>query len=199
MMFKAFVKDKETGESKFIESEYPSKADFINDLKHNGFSVSRAEPKDLYDFVLKETNGNDYDWEVARKLYKAKKPLTKEEYTKMKNGDDNDYEVVNDERIDAIKDNFTPPGAKIGVDNEFVEYSEKPKALTKDHIEKYGEEMLKTLGASDEQIEEAKKEIDTSDNGEIEVDEMEDFQKSLDDYAAKNKKGRDDIPVATRR
>ena len=97
------------------------------------------------------------------------------------------------------EDNFTPPGAKIGVDNEFVEYSEKPKALTKDHIEKYGEEMLKTLGASDEQIAEAKKELDTNNNGEIEVDELADFQKSLDDYASKNKKGREDIPVTTRR
>ena len=36
-------------------------------------------------------------------------------------------------------------------------------------------------------------------DGKIEVDEMADFQKSLDDYAAKNKKGRDDIPVTTRR
>ena len=31
------------------------------------------------------------------------------------------------------------------------------------------------------------------------TDEMADFQKSLDDYASKNKKGRDDIPVTTRR
>lgn len=44
-----------------------------------------------------------------------------------------------------------------------------------------------------------KEDIDTNDNGKIEVDEMTDFQKSLDDYAAKNKKGRDDIPVTTRR
>ena len=118
----------------------------------------------------------------------------------MKDSDDKlDYEIVNDKSIDAIKDNFTPPGAKIGVDNEYIEYSEKPKALTKDHIEKYGEEMLKKLGASDEQIAEAKKDIDTNDNGKIEVDEMADFQKSLDDYASKNKKGRDDIPVTTRR
>ena len=73
-----------------------------------------------------------------------------------------DYEVVNDFSIDAIKDNFTPPGAK----------SQKEKV---------------------------KDEIDTNDNGEIEVDEMADFQKSLDDYASKNKKGRDDIPVTTRR
>jgi hypothetical protein len=61
--------------------------------------------------------------------------------------------------LDAIKDNFTPPGA---------------------------EEVVK-------------EEIDTNDNGKIEVDEMADFQKSLDDYSAKNKKGRDDIPVTTRR
>ena len=64
----------------------------------------------------------------------------------FKNKDDT-YEVVNDKSIDAIKDNFTPPGAK----------------------------------------------------GEIEKDEMADFQKSLDDYAAKNKKGRDDIPTVTTR
>lgn len=73
-----------------------------------------------------------------------------------------DHEVVNDFSIDAIKDNFTPPGAK-------------------------------------SQKEDVKDEIDTNDNGKIEVDEMADFQKSLDDYAAKNKKGRDDIPVTTRR
>ena len=169
-----------------------------------------------------------------------------------KNKDDI-YEVVNDKSIDAIKDNFTPPGAKIGVDNEFVEYSEKPKALTKDHIEKYGEELLKKLGASDEQIAEAKKEDDYNPQSEVRytspeelklsemseedlkqgledikrgvtdytdaeepivtgwikdemakrkskpTDEMADFQKSLDDYAKKNKKGRDDIPVTTRR
>lgn len=78
-------------------------------------------------------------------------------------GDDKlDHEVVNDFSIDAIKDNFTPPGAK----------SQKKKL---------------------------KDAIDTNDNGKIEVDEMADFQKSLDDYASKNKKGRDDIPVTTRR
>lgn len=200
MLFKALVKNKDTGEVTTIESDYSSKSDFINDLKHNGYSVHRAEPKELYDFVVDNSNGNKWDWETAKKLYKENKPLTKEEFEKMKDSEEKlDYEVVNDKSIDAIKDNFTPPGAKIGVDNEYIEYSEKPKALTKDHIEKYGEEMLKKLGASDEQIAEAKKDIDTNDNGEIEVDEMADFQKSLDDYAAKNKKGRDDIPVTTRR
>lgn len=163
MLFKALVKNKDTGEVTTIESDYSSKSDFINDLKHNGYSVSRAEPKELYDFVVDNSNGNKWDWETAKKLYKENKPLTKEEFEKMKDNDDKlDHEVVNDFAIDAIKDNFTPPGAK-------------------------------------SQKEELKDEIDTNDNGKIEEDEMADFQKSLDDYAAKNKKGRDDIPVTTRR
>jgi hypothetical protein len=41
--------------------------------------------------------------------------------------------------------------------------------------------------------------IDTNDNGKIEKSEMENFTDSLNDYMSKNKKGRDDIPVTTRR
>lgn len=98
---------------------------------------------------------------------------------------DDDYEVVNDKSIDAIKDNFTPPGARKGHLEE--DYPPDTK-ITKEDEERFGKEALKGLGT-----------IDTNDNGEIEVDEMADFQKSLDDYASKNKKGRDDIPVTTRR
>ena len=99
---------------------------------------------------------------------------------------DNTYEVVNDKSLDAIKDNFTPPGAK-DEENEV------------DEDELY--DQMESMGdlPSDMQLHKDLKKVDTSDNGEIEVDEMEDFQKSLDDYAAKNKKGRDDIPVTTRR
>ncbi len=63
------------------------------------------------------------------------------------------------------------------------------------------EDAIKDSPFKDPNYEENKalSEIDTNDNGKIEVDEMADFQKSLDDYAAKNKKGRDDIPVTTRR
>jgi hypothetical protein len=41
--------------------------------------------------------------------------------------------------------------------------------------------------------------LDTNDNGKIEKSEMENFTDSLNDYMNKNKKGRDDIPVTTRR
>lgn len=80
--------------------------------------------------------------------------------------------------IDAIKDNFTPPGAK-GEKKRRIVATDNPNW-------KWDKEDVKDA-------------IDTNDNGKIEVDEMADFQKSLDDYAAKNKKGRDDIPVTTRR
>ena len=98
-------------------------------------------------------------------------PEDKRNIEKLKNGErleekketsTSDNEIVNDFAIDAIKDNFTPPGAK-------------------------------------SQKEDVKEEIDTNNNGKIEVDEMADFQKSLDDYAAKNKKGREDIPATYKR
>ena len=46
---------------------------------------------------------------------------------------------------------------------------------------------------------EIKDEIDTNDNGKIEKSEMDCFTDSLNDYMNKNPKGRDDIPVTTRR
>ena len=179
-----------------------------------------------------------------------------------KSNDKLDYEVVNDKSIDAIKDNFTPPGAKKKMarkirakdepdwvwDNEdvfrrfagtpFVHMvDDKDRKETYDYYKKTPiEDLMKDKDIADwyeyvgdeekvepnnwatkelykggnpyEDIEDmldewdkedVKDEIDTNDNGKIEEDEMADFQKSLDDYASKNKKGRDDIPVTTRR
>lgn len=100
---------------------------------------------------------------LDEKVYVAEDFFGKDFYKSLDPAEEKpDYEVVNDFAIDAIKDNFTPPGAK----------SQKEKL---------------------------KDEIDTNDNGEIEVDEMADFQKSLDDYASKNKKGREDIPARYRK
>ena len=55
------------------------------------------------------------------------------------------------------------------------------------------------LGWIKNEMKKRKSAIDTNDNGKIEEDEMADFQKSLDDYAAKNKKGREDIPATYKR
>lgn len=145
-----------------------TKENFLKD----GMSEEEAEQKatDFLDekvYVAEEFFGKDF--------YKSLDPAEEKP----------DYEVVNDFSIDAIKDNFTPPGARKGHLEE--DYPPETK-ITKEDEERFGKDALKGLET-----------IDTNDNGKIEVDEMADFQKSLDDYASKNKKGRDDIPVTTRR
>ena len=142
----------------------------------------------------------------------------------FKNKDKLDYEVVNDKSIDAIKDNFTPPGAKGEEPTAYdlLELSEKvanekdpikKQALAGEYLQKRGgkQNALGEWEFEDEHgtykptesgravYSKLKDEIDTNDNGEIEVDEMADFQKSLDDYASKNKKGREDIPARYRK
>lgn len=180
-----------------------------------------------------------------------------------------DYEVVNDKSIDAIKDNFTPPGAKgekkmknnlekeisnikemsyRGMKNALKEaktkYPKEDYNFIEKNIREYtnnspyvfeGEDWVGDI-PFDEVAKRELSKIDTNDNTKdedddelydqmesmgdlpsdmqiqrdlkadkrkkrflLDKDEMADFQKSLDDYAAKNKKGRDDIPVTTRR
>ena len=86
MVFKATVKNKETGSGTIIESEYDSKSDFVKDLRNNGYSVVRAEPKEVFDFVTNETNGTKYDWEDAKKLYESDIPLTRNSIDMLRDG-----------------------------------------------------------------------------------------------------------------
>lgn len=122
-----------------------------------------------------------------------------------------DYEVVNDKSIDAIKDNFTPPGAK-GEDDfdddELYDQMESMGDLPSDmqiqrDLKANSKSPMKHFKdwqkANRQEQKEIKSMLDTNDNGKIEKDEMADFQKSLDDYAAKNKKGREDIPATYKR
>ena len=83
----------------------------------------------------------------------------------IKSNDKLDNEVVNDFAIDAIKDNFTPPGAKDEEEN-----------VPGENYKRYPSFM--------------KKKAD---------DELDEYLKDLDKYLSKNPKGRDDIPVTTRR
>lgn len=147
-----------------------------------------------------------------------------------------DHEIVNDKAIDAIKDNFTPPGAeeeeyyeddggrvytwgelKKDIDDwinkpdfgeQFANEDERKGYFESDSTPNYRKIYkdfwdIGSNGAmsqiSKERAKELRDDIDTNDNGEIEVDEMADFQKSLDDYASKNKKDREDIPVRYRK
>lgn len=124
--------------------------------------------------------------------------------------DKDKYEVVNDKSIDAIKDNFTPPCAK----DEEDDYNPQSE------IRYTSPEELKLSEMSEEDLKQGLEDIkqgvtDYTDAEEPIVtgwikeelakrklkptDEMADFQKSLDDYAKKNPKGREDIPVGYRR
>ena len=61
--FKALVKDTD-GKTLTIESDYNSKAEFIDDLRRNGFRVNRVtvKTKAAYDHIVTNTNGQRWDW-----------------------------------------------------------------------------------------------------------------------------------------
>ena len=93
-----------------------------------------------------------------------------------------------------------------------AESADKVIKETKENLDKQGwdidkeiakgkreSELLKEGKKPSEVLEIIKKEFDSNDNGKIEKSEMENFTDSLNDYMTKNKKGRDDIPVTTRR
>lgn len=154
--------------------------DFTKDLENEGYKLN----------VLK---GEDY-------------PFTDEEnediYEAMYGSGDRDY-------TDFYLSKYPETRDKDG----YVDYKYSTPELGKEYMKQHPELWKQTREWLDtnkeveereekkfqEQLKKLKNQADTNDNGKVEVDEMADFQKSLDDYATKNKKGRDDIPVTTRR
>lgn len=62
MLYSAIVKDKESGRRIVIrEQEYPNKAEFIHDLRHNGYAVTPLKVKKSEVFVT-QTNCYWWDW-----------------------------------------------------------------------------------------------------------------------------------------
>ena len=49
MMYEAFVRNKETKETKVIKMDYPNKKSFAADLKANGYSIKFIATEDTYD------------------------------------------------------------------------------------------------------------------------------------------------------
>lgn len=116
---------------------------------------------------------SDEDKAALKENYKAYKKMSIDDFLKSKD--------------------FQPFYEYVGEDEEVEPNNYTSKTL-------WGEGEQNPYADIDKLLDEWDKEgIDTNDNGKIEEDEMADFQKSLDDYASKNKKGRDDIPVTTRR
>ena len=62
-MYKAIVKD-QAGCIKIIESEYRRKADFIRDLRRNGYRVNPLKVKEATEFdrIMDTTNCHYWDW-----------------------------------------------------------------------------------------------------------------------------------------
>lgn len=63
MIFKASVKD-DTGALMHIERDYPTKSQFIRDLRNNGFKVDNRKvlTKKSFDYIMDNTNCTKWDW-----------------------------------------------------------------------------------------------------------------------------------------
>ena len=63
MIFKASVKD-DTGALQHIERDYPTKKQFIRDLRCNGFKVDNRKvlTKKSFDYIIENTNCTKWDW-----------------------------------------------------------------------------------------------------------------------------------------
>lgn len=51
----------------FIENQdYPTKADFIHDLRHNGYRVNpkKVKPAEVFDYIMNHTNCNPCDLDI---------------------------------------------------------------------------------------------------------------------------------------
>lgn len=67
--FSAVVKD--GNHTVFIEDqEYKTKADFIHDLRRNGYKVNpdKVKTSDVFDYIMKHTNCNPWDWKRINKV-----------------------------------------------------------------------------------------------------------------------------------
>ncbi len=64
MIYKAVVKDKRDHQVMIIERDYPNKAEFIEDLRGNGFMVNPVKVKEarIFDHIMDHTNCELRDW-----------------------------------------------------------------------------------------------------------------------------------------
>lgn len=84
MQYKAYVTYRPTGEKFFkTDSDFRSKTSYAKDLRANEFIVHRVEIAEVYDFVIENTNCEDFDYEAARLAFKNGE-LTLEGFHKAK-------------------------------------------------------------------------------------------------------------------
>lgn len=69
--FSAVVKDRQTKETIFIENqEYSNKANFIKDLKHNGYMVNpdKVKESEVFDYIMENTNCEPQEWKYINRV-----------------------------------------------------------------------------------------------------------------------------------
>lgn len=66
--YKALVYNKATKKHVIIESVYNTKAEFVKDLRGNGYAVdeTKVKPSYLFDYIVHHTNGETDDWKLRR-------------------------------------------------------------------------------------------------------------------------------------
>lgn len=67
MMYSAVAKEKNTRRIVLLENyQYPTKADFIHDIRANGYTVNvkKVKPSALFDYILRHTNAAPWDWDL---------------------------------------------------------------------------------------------------------------------------------------
>ena len=76
-IYKALVTDKENGKRLTIARDYPTKQEFIFDLRRNGYAVdpSRVKTKQEFDRIINTTNAEEWHWK-PRKYSLTKKRKT---------------------------------------------------------------------------------------------------------------------------
>ena len=68
MKYKALVTDKENGKRLTIARDYPTKAEFIFDLRRNGYAVdpSRVKTEQEFDRIINKTNAEEWHWKPRK-------------------------------------------------------------------------------------------------------------------------------------
>lgn len=127
---------------------------------------------------------SDEDKAALKENYKAYKKMSIDDFLKSKDFQPF-YEYVEEDE-DVKPNNYTSKSLwGEGEDNPYVDLD---KLLDEWDKEETGIEPN-----------DKKEKPEPADDGGVEVDELSAYTKDLEDYMGKNKKGRDDIPVTTRR
>lgn len=130
MMFKAYVKNRYSKNSTFIESDYKTKAKFIEDLRNNGYMINpdKVKPSDLYNWILDNTDCSPLDWKYINKI-----PQSNDEYREMINSgmdkSDKKREIKRTQLIQECDNSHKQFLQDIGMTEEqFQEWTKENKA-----------------------------------------------------------------------